>query len=104
MTSFRSSLKEVWDRLSWPDLASTAVAAAGLLTALYGLRGGLFSFLKYLAVLAGAYLLFRLISWWRNRLLSSPRHRLIVAYLFMGAFPILLLITLLLLPGSILYS
>src|SRR5256885_15075568 len=93
MTSFRSSLKEVWDRLSWPDLASTAIAAVGLLTAIFGLRGGLFSFLKYLAVLAGAYLLFRLIGWWRNRLLWSLRNRLIVAYLFIAVVPILLIVT-----------
>jgi len=104
MTSFRSSLKEVWDRLSWPDLASTAMAAVGLLTAIFGLRGGLFSFLKYLAVLAGAYLLFRLIGWWRNRLLWSLRNRLIVAYLFIAVVPILLIVTLVLLAGRILYS
>src|SRR5256885_12034205 len=104
MTSFRSSLKEVWDRLSWPDLASTAIAAVGLLTAIFGLGGGLFSFLKYLAVLAGAYLLFRLIGWWRNRLLWSLRNRLIVAYLFIAVVPILLIVTLVLLAGRILYS
>src|SRR2546421_541165 len=104
MTSFRPSLKEVWDRLSWPDLASTAMAAAGLLTGIFGLRGGLFSFLKYLAVLAGAYLLFRLIGWWRNRLLWSLRNRLIVAYLFIAVVPILLIVTLVLLAGRILYS
>ena len=104
MTSFRSSLKEVWDRLSWPDLASTAIAAVGLLTAIFGLGGGLFSFLKYLAVLACAYLLFRLIGWWRNRLLWSLRNRLIVAYLFIAVVPILLIVTLVLLAGRILYS
>src|SRR6266700_1020530 len=104
MTSFRSSLKEVWDHLTWADLASTAMAAAGLLTAIFGLRGGLFSFLKYLAVLAGAYLLFRLIGWWRNRLLWSLRNRLIVAYLFIAVVPILLIVTLVLLAGRILYS
>src|SRR2546429_968881 len=27
MTPFRASLKEVWNRLTWPDLVSTAVAA-----------------------------------------------------------------------------
>src|SRR6266704_3634600 len=104
MTPFRTTFKEVWSRLTWADLASTAMAAAGLLTAIFGLRGGLFSFLKYLAVLAGAYLLFRLIGWWRNRLLWSLRNRLIVAYLFIAVVPILLIVTLVLLAGRILYS
>ena len=104
MKSFRASLKEVWDRLPWPDLVSTVVATAGLLAAIFGLRGGLFSFLKYLAALASVYLLFRLIGWWRNRLLWSLRNRLIVAYLFIAFVPILLIVTLVLLAGRILYS
>jgi sigma-B regulation protein RsbU (phosphoserine phosphatase) len=104
MTSFRTNLKEVWSRLSWLDLVSTAVAAGGLVAMILGLRGGLFSFLKYLAVLAGLYLLFRLIGWWRNRLLWSLRNRLIVAYLFIAVVPILLIVTLVLLAARILYS
>src|SRR3979490_2807486 len=104
MTSFRVSLKEIWSRLTWPDLVSTAVAAGGLLAAIFGFSGGFFSFLKYLAVLAGVYLLFRLIGWWRNRLLWSLRNRLIVAYLFIAFVPILLTMTLVFLAGRILYS
>src|SRR5213078_2034975 len=104
MTPFRASLKEIWSRLTWPDLASTAVVAGGLLAAVFEFKGGLFSFLKYLAVLAGVYLLFRLIGWWRNRLLWSLRNRLIVAYLFIAFVPILLIVTLVLLAGRILYS
>ncbi len=104
MTSFRANLKEVWSRLTWPDLVSTAVAAVGLLAAVFDFNGGLFSFLKYLAVLAGIYLLFRLIGWWRNRLLWSLRNRLIVAYLFIAAVPILSIVTLVALAARILYS
>src|SRR5438132_9769744 len=104
MKSLRASLKEVWNRLTWPDLVSTAVAGGGLLATVFGLQGGVFSFLKYLAVLAGVYLLFRLIGWWRNRLLWSLRNRLIVAYLFIAVVPILLIVTLVLLAGRILYS
>src|SRR5229473_745629 len=104
MTSFRANLKEVWSRLTWPDLVSTAVAAGGLLAGIFGFSGGFFSFLKYLAVLAGVYLLFRLIGWWRNRLLWSLRNRLIVAYLFIAAAPILSIVTLVALAGRILYS
>src|SRR6266446_8808978 len=104
MTPFRASLKEVWSRLTWPDLISTAVAAGGLLAALFGLQGGPFSFLKYLAVVASVYLLFRLIGWWRDRLLWSLRNRLIVAYLFIAVVPILLLLTLAIISGLILYT
>jgi phosphoserine phosphatase RsbU/P len=104
MKSFRASLEEVWKRFAWPDLVSTAVATAGLLAAIVGLHGGLFSFVKYLAALASVYLLFRLIGWWRNRLLWSLRNRLIVAYLFIAFVPILLIVTLVFLAGRILYS
>jgi sigma-B regulation protein RsbU (phosphoserine phosphatase) len=104
MTPVRTYFKEVWSRLSWTDLVSTAVAAGGLVAAIFGFNGGFFSFLKYLAVLAGIYLLFRLIGWWRNRLLWSLRNRLIVAYLFIGAVPILSIVTLVVLAGRILYS
>src|ERR1700675_1316143 len=104
MTPFRANLKEVWSRLTWPDLVSTAVAAGGLLAAIFGFNGGFFSFLEYLAVLAGVYLLFSLIGWWRSRLLWSLRNRLIVAYLFIAFVPILLTVTLGFLAGRILYS
>ena len=104
MTPFRANLKEVWSRLTWPDLVSAVVATAGLLASIFDLHGGLFSFLKYLAVLASVYLLFRLIGWWRNRLLWSLRNRLIVAYLFIAFVPILLIVALVLLAGRILYS
>jgi sigma-B regulation protein RsbU (phosphoserine phosphatase) len=104
MTTFRANLKDVWSRLTWPDLVSTAVAAGGLMAAIFGFNGGFFSFLKYLAVLAGVYLLFRFIGWWRSRLLWSLRNRLIVAYLFIAAVPILSIVTLVVLAGRILYS
>jgi len=104
MTPLRANLKEIWSRLAWPDVASTAVVAAGLLAAVFDFKGGVFSFLKYLAVLAGVYLLFRLIGWWRSRLLWSLRNRLIVAYLFIAAVPILSIVTLVVLAARILYS
>lgn len=104
MTPLRASLKEVWSRLTWPDLVSTVVVAGGLLASLFAFNGGLFSFLKYLAVLAGIYLMARLIGWWRNRLLWSLRNRLIVAYLFIAAVPILSIVVLAVLAARILYS
>jgi phosphoserine phosphatase RsbU/P len=104
MTSFRTALVDVWRRLSWLDVLSTAVAAVGLILEILEVTGGLFSFLKYLAVLAGFYLFIRLVGWWRNRLLWSLRNRLIVAYLFIAVVPILLIITLVYMAGRILYS
>ena len=104
MTLFRTKLKEVWDRLSWLDLISTLVAVTGLVLAILGFATGPANFVEYLAVLAGIYLLFRLIGWWRNRLLWSLRNRLIVAYLFIAFVPILLIVTLVFLAGRILYS
>src|ERR1700740_3376465 len=104
MTPFRTAIKEVWSRLSRLDLASGVVVAAGLILAALRLSGGLVSFARYLAVIAAIYLLVRLIGWWRNRLLWSLRNRLIVAYCFIAFVPILLIVTLVLLAGRILYS
>jgi sigma-B regulation protein RsbU (phosphoserine phosphatase) len=104
MTPLGAKLKEVWHRLSWLDIVSTLVTAGGLLLAILGFNAGPSNFLKYLAVLAGIYLLFRLIGWWRNRLLWSLRNRLIVAYLFIAAVPILSIVTLVVLAARILYS
>jgi sigma-B regulation protein RsbU (phosphoserine phosphatase) len=75
-----------------------------LLAGIFEFNGGCYSFLKYLAVLAGFYLLFRFIGWWRTRLLWSLRNRLIVAYLFIAAVPILSIVTLVILAARILYS
>jgi sigma-B regulation protein RsbU (phosphoserine phosphatase) len=104
MTPLGSKLKEIWRSLSWLDLVSAAIAASGLLLVFLGVNGGLFSFLKYLAVLAGIYLFIRFLGWWRTRLLWSLRNRLIVAYLFIAVVPILLIVTLVLLAGRIFYS
>jgi phosphoserine phosphatase RsbU/P len=99
-----SSLKEIWRRLSWVDLVCAAMAAAGVLSALLGLNGGIFNFFEFLAVLAGLYLLVRLLGWWRSKLLWSLRNRLIVAYLFIAVVPILSIVILAVLAARILYS
>jgi sigma-B regulation protein RsbU (phosphoserine phosphatase) len=104
MTPLRASLRELWNRLTWLDLVSLVVAAAGLVLANIELNGRAVNFLKYLAVLAAIYLLVRFISWWRTRLLWSLRNRLIVAYLFIAVVPILLIVTLVSIAGRILYS
>jgi phosphoserine phosphatase RsbU/P len=104
MTALRANLKEYWRRISRLDLIASAILAAGTAAFLLEPAGGFFSFLKFLSVLAGIYLLFRLIGWWRTRLLWSLRNRLIVAYLFIAVVPVLLLLTLAIISGLILYT
>jgi len=76
----------------------------GLLAAISGQFGRPYSFAKFVGLLSAAYLAFRAISWGRNRLLWSLRNRLIVAYLFIAVVPVLLLLTLAVLAGQVLYS
>ena len=104
MKPFFSSLKEVWNRLSWLDIACSAMVALGLLVAVLGINGRVFAFLEYLAVVAGVYLLARFVGWWRGRLLWSLRNRLVVAYLFIAFLPILSIVILVVLAARILYS
>lgn len=104
MTALPANLRHAWRRLSRIDLAAFALLVAGALCAILGLSNGLASFLRFLSVLAGVYLLFRLVGWWRTRLLWSLRNRLIVAYLFIAVVPVLLLLTLAIISGMILYT
>ena len=104
MTPIRANLSKLWRRLSRPDIAAIVLLALGLLAAVSGRSGGPFSFAKFVGLLSAVYLAFRAISWWRNRLLWSLRNRLIVAYLFIAVVPVLLLLTLAILAGQILYS
>src|SRR5207248_514879 len=96
--------KEVWSRLSWLDIVCSAIVVMGLLVELFGLGGGFFSFLGFLAVIAGVYLSVRLVGWWRSRLLWRLRNRLIVAYLFIAVVPIISIVILVVLAARILYS
>ena len=99
-----ADVARVWRRLSWPDVAAMALVSLGGAATLVGLNGGIYSFLKFLALLSAGYLAFRLIAWGRSRLLWSLRNRLIVAGLFLALVPVLLLVTLAALAGQILYS
>jgi phosphoserine phosphatase RsbU/P len=104
MTPLVPHLKNFWRRLSGFDIVALVIFLLGTAALLGGFRGGPFSFLKFLALLSVFYLLFRFISWWRSRLLWSLRNRLIVAYLFIALVPILLILTLGVVAGRILYS
>ena len=104
MTPIRANLTKLWRRLSWPDLAAIFLALAGLAAQIFAPAGGFFSFVRFFGLLSAGYLAFRAISWWRNRLLWSLRNRLIVAYLFIGVVPVLLLVTLAVSAAQVLYS
>src|SRR6202022_1965376 len=104
MNALSSSLKMFWRRLSGFDIVALVIFALGVVATVTELSGSIVSFLKFLAVLCLFYLLFRLMGWWRSRLLWSLRNRLIVAYLFIAFVPILLTVTLVFLAGRILYS
>src|ERR1700674_5742593 len=104
MTGLRANIREYWRRISRLDLIALVILAAGGAAFLFEREGGLFSFAKFLSVLAGIYLIFRLIGWWRTRLLWSLRNRLIVAYLFIAVVPVLLLVALAIISGMILYT
>jgi sigma-B regulation protein RsbU (phosphoserine phosphatase) len=104
MTSIRPNLTQIWRRLSWPDLAAIILATLGLAAVVADRSGGAYSFLKFVGLLSAGFLAFRVISWWRNRLLWSLRNRLIVASLFIALVPVLLLLTLVVLAGQIFYS
>lgn len=104
MTALAAKLRSIWRRLSRIDLLAILLILGGGACVLLNLGGGIASFMRFLAILAAVYALFRLAGWWRTRLLWSLRNRLIVAYLFIAVVPILLILTLAGLAGQILYS
>src|ERR1700730_17769802 len=104
MSALRSQFGEYWRRLSRLDLVALVVLLAGGAFSALDVKGTVFSFVKFLAILSGAYLIFRVVGWGRSRLLWSLRNRLIVAYLFIAVVPILLISTFVVLAGQFLYS
>jgi len=99
-----SNIRTVWDRISRLDLAALLLTAAGGLAYLFAVEGSISNYLKFVALLAAIYLLYRLLAWGRSRLLWSLRNRLIVAGLFIAVVPVLLLALLAVRSASILYS
>jgi phosphoserine phosphatase RsbU/P len=99
-----SDIRTAWNRISRLDLVASLLALAGGLAYLFEVRGKLFDYLKFIALLAALYLLYRLLAWGRSRLLWSLRNRLIVAGLFIAVVPVLLLVILAVRSAGILYS
>jgi len=91
--------------LSKLDWLAVALCVAGLVAALNPASTfpGI-GFLRFLGVLAVIYVLYRFWSRWREELLWSLRNRLILAYLFLGVVPTVLLLILASMLGQILYS
>jgi phosphoserine phosphatase RsbU/P len=104
MTALSANLRNAWRRLSRIDLFAIGLILGGGVCAALDLSGGFATFLKFFAIVAIVYAVFRFAGWWRTRLLWSLRNRLIVAYLFIAVVPILLILTLVVLAGQILYS
>lgn len=104
MNSWQVKLKQIWRRLSRPDLVAIVLALLGTVALLVGPDGGIYSFVKFLGLLSAGYLAFRLAAWGRSRLLWSLRNRLIVAGLFLAVVPMLLLVVLAVVAGQILYT
>lgn len=104
MTDLVANLRQAWRRLSRTDAIAMLLVLAGVACELLNPSVAIASFIRFISVLAAIYLLFRVIGWWRTRLLWSLRNRLIVAYLFIAVVPILLIATLVALAGQILYS
>ena len=93
--------------MSWIDAVAALIAFLGIIEGWFGgpfRTTSAFGFIRFLAMAAALYLLYRFWSVWRSKLLWSLRNRLIVAYLFIAVVPILLLVSLAVLAGQILYS
>lgn len=103
MTPLQAQLKEFWRRMSLPDLFAAGFVVLGAVLLFLNKSGRIYSFLVYLGLLCLGYLVIRLISWWRARLLWSLRNRLIVAYLFIALVPVLLTAVLTLFFATLLY-
>ena len=96
--------KAFWKSLSSLDWVALAVCVAGLWLTGIGSTARGTGFLKYLAVIAAGYLLYRFWTRLRSELLWSLRNRLIVVYVFIAVVPIILLLTLGIQAGRIIYS
>ncbi len=107
MTGIEIQRNAFWRSLSKLDWLALIIAAAGLFATWVSVplhdEPGM-GFLRYLAVIAFFYLLYRFWSRWRSQLLWSLRNRLVVAYLFIAFVPIILLLILAVLAAQIIYS
>ena len=99
--------KSFWEGLSKLDWAALIVCAFGVWAGLAGMSSQGATWMgpaRLLGIAAAFYLLYRFWTSWRSELLWSLRNRLMVAYLFIGFVPILLILILASIGAQILYS
>jgi len=99
--------KSFWEGLSKLDWVALVVCAFGLWAGLAGISSQGATWMgpaRLLGIAAAFYLLYRFWTSWRSELLWSLRNRLMVAYLFIGFVPILLILILASIGAQILYS
>jgi phosphoserine phosphatase RsbU/P len=99
--------KSFWEGLSKLDWAALIVCGFGVWAGLAGISSPGATWMglaRLLGVVAAFYLLYRFWTSWRSELLWSLRNRLMVAYVFMGFVPILLIVILASIGAQILYS
>jgi sigma-B regulation protein RsbU (phosphoserine phosphatase) len=95
-----------WKKLTAADWVALTVLVLGVVVAWSAETGALpgMGLLRFLAIVAVFYLLYRFWTRWRTQLLWSLRNRLIVAYVFIAIVPVLLLLIFAGLLGQIIYS
>ena len=95
-----------WKVLTAADWVAVAVFVLGVVVTWSVETGALpgMGLLRFLAIVAAFYLLYRFWTRWRTQILWSLRNRLIVAYVFIAIVPVLLLLIFAGLLGQIIYS
>ncbi len=111
---FLDRVRFFWRRLTRLDRAALVVILLyGLIWLLrlaptkvseIGALGFLFFSIGFLFFLSLGYFFFRFLGWARERLLWSLRNRLIVAYVFIAVVPVLLILVMVMLSASVIYS
>lgn len=100
-------LSSAWRRLARFDAVAVVVLLVYGVVSLARMLGvpiPRYGFLGFLALVAGFYLLVRLIAWFRRHGLWSLRNRLLVAYLFIAVVPVMLLVGMAWLSAYIIYA
>lgn len=95
-----------WKNLTAADWVALTVLVLGVVVAWSAETGTLpgTGLLRFLALIAAFYLLYRFWTRWRTQVLWSLRNRLIVAYVFIAIVPVVLLLIFAGLLGQIIYS
>src|SRR3990172_1558416 len=105
--SVSTRLRSFWHRLSRFDAVAVVILLVyGVVSMarMVGVSIPRYGFLGFLALVAGFYLLVRVMAWFRRHGLWSLRNRLLVAYLFIAVVPVMLLVGMAWLSAYIIYA